>query len=121
MLRGSDSPEVLKPDPVTLAAAMVTFAVPGFCSVIVWEVLDPIATLGKLALMGTATSCACPCGWGCGVGGTAPPVPLLGEVLEPITTPAQPLLNVHVPSAIINKNCEGQRSPDLWSAIVRQV
>jgi hypothetical protein len=71
MLIGTVRPEMLNPTPVTLAREIVTLAVPGFCSVIVCE-LEPVATAGKLALMGVAESCDCSCG--CGV---------FGELREP--------------------------------------
>jgi hypothetical protein len=56
MLMGTVKPEVLNPVPTTLALEIVTRPVPGFCSSIVCDVLDPVATAGKLAVMGVAAS-----------------------------------------------------------------
>lgn len=56
MLMGTVRPEVLNPAPTTLALEIVTVPVPGFCSNIVCEVLEPVTTAGKLALMGVAAS-----------------------------------------------------------------
>ena len=57
MLIGRVRPEVPNPAPTTLALEIVTLAVPGFWSVMVWELLAPVVTLGKLALTGVAESC----------------------------------------------------------------
>jgi hypothetical protein len=46
----------------------VAAALPLFVKVIVCELFEPMATLGKLALAGLAESCACGCGFGDGVG-----------------------------------------------------
>jgi len=56
---GTVSPAVLNPAPDTLALEIVAVPVPAFCSVIVCELLEPIATAEKLALAGTADSCGC--------------------------------------------------------------
>lgn len=53
---GKVKPEVLNPAPVTLAAEIVTVAVPVFCSVIVCELLEPVATPGNVALAGVTDS-----------------------------------------------------------------
>jgi hypothetical protein len=117
MLIGTVRPDVLNPAPVTLALEIVTLAVPEFCSRIVCELLEPVATAGKLALMGVAASCACTCG--CGVfGGVELGDPLLPD---PITTPAQPLLSTAAASAAVNKHTDALLTSDLLSAIVRQV
>ncbi|HXN51144.1 MAG TPA: hypothetical protein VN943_04345 [Candidatus Acidoferrum sp.] len=119
MLIGSVRPDVLKPAPVTLAPEIVTLAVPAFCNVMVCELLEPIATPGKVALVGVAES------WGCGVfvGGGVPGagVPLPPEELDPITTPAQPLPIIEVASTIATKHFDTLFRYDPWSAIVRQV
>ncbi len=57
ILSGRVRPDVPNPAPATPALEIVTLAVPGFCSVMVWELLAPIVTLGKLALRGVAESC----------------------------------------------------------------
>jgi len=82
MLIGSVRPEMLKPAPVTFALEIVRLALPPFCNVIVCELLEPIATAGKLALVGVAASCGC----GVFVGG-ATGADLLPEGLDPATTP----------------------------------
>jgi hypothetical protein len=56
MLAGNVSPVVLKPAPVTLTVDTVALAVPSFCSVMVCELLDPMATPGKFALDGVTES-----------------------------------------------------------------
>jgi hypothetical protein len=67
--------------------------------------------LGKLAVVGVAESC----GWGVFVGGgvlgggVPPP---LGEVFDPITTPAQPLPIIEAASTIANRYCEALFTPD---------
>jgi hypothetical protein len=55
---GKERPLVLKPEPVTLAAVIVTLAFPPFDNVIVCELLFPVITLPKLTLAGFAVSCA---------------------------------------------------------------
>jgi hypothetical protein len=93
ILIGRTSPDVPKPAPLTFAAEIVTLALPPFCNVIVCELLDPAVTIGKLALIGVAESCACGVFVGVGVAGIAGAVGtlLLAEGFDPITTPAQPL------------------------------
>src|SRR5260370_38969547 len=59
MLIGNARPEMLKPAPVTFALEIVTLTVSPFCNVIVCELLEPMATAGKLALVGVAASCGC--------------------------------------------------------------
>ena len=56
IVSGVANPAVPNPAPLTAALEIVTFAVPLFCSVIVCELLDPVATFGKLALVGFAES-----------------------------------------------------------------
>jgi hypothetical protein len=56
MLMGTVKPEVLNPAPATLALEIVTLPVPGFCSITVCDALEPMATAGKLALIGVAAS-----------------------------------------------------------------
>jgi len=68
----------------------------------VWELLAPVVTPGKLALRGVAESCACGVGvggvggggvlGGCVVGGGV--VLPLAEVFDPMTTPAHPLPSI---------------------------
>jgi hypothetical protein len=120
MLIGNAKPEVLKPVPVTPALDIVTLAVPPFCNVMVCELVDPVATAGKLALMGIAESC----GWGCGLAGNDVPdadAPLFPEGLDPITTPAQPLPTIEAAITIAFKHLEILFVSDLVSAIVGQV
>jgi len=59
MVRGSERPLKLKPDPEALAAVIVTLAVPPFVRVIVCGALLPTATLPNATLAGLALSCAC--------------------------------------------------------------
>jgi hypothetical protein len=120
MLIGTVRPEMLNPAPVTLALEMVTLAVPGFCSRMVCELLEPVATAEKLALIGVAESCGCACGWGVFGGGVVFD-PLPPEAFDPITTPAQPFPSTAVASIIPNRHTEALRRSDLLSAIVRQV
>ena len=111
MLVGSARPDVENPAPVTAAVEIVTVPVPPFCKVMVCEPLTPIAMLGKLALVGVAESC----GWGVFVGGgvLGGGVPLpLGEVFDPITTPAQPLPIIEAASTIASRHCEVLLTPD---------
>jgi hypothetical protein len=116
MLIGNARPEVLKPAPVTLALEIVRLALPPFCNVIVCELLEPIATAGKLALVGVAASC------GCGVfGGGATGAPLLPEGLVPATTPAQPLPIIHAASTTATGHFHVRFPSDLWFFIVWQV
>jgi hypothetical protein len=89
MVIGRVSPDVPKPTPVTIAAEIVTLALPLFCNVTVCELLDPAVTIGKLALIGVAESCACGVFVGGGVAGVG--TLLLVVAFDPITTPAQPL------------------------------
>src|SRR5260370_10112185 len=86
MLIGSVRPEMLKPAPVTFALEIVRLALPPFCNVIVCELLEPIATAGKLALVGVAASCGC----GVFVGGSTR-ADLLPPGLPPPTKPTHPL------------------------------
>jgi hypothetical protein len=117
MLMGTVRPEVLNPAPATLALEIVTAPVPGFCSTIVCELLEPVATPGKLALMGVAESCGCGCACGCGcvgLGGAGVlPAPLLPEVFDPITTPAHPLPSTEKASAAANSHLDSLRKSDL--------
>lgn len=113
ILIGRVRPEVPNPAPTTLALEIVTLAVPEFCSVMVWELLAPIVTPGKLALCGVAESCP----WGVGVGGGGvggggvggggvPGGCVAGggvvlpfaEVFDPMTTPAHPLPTIEAAS-----------------------
>jgi hypothetical protein len=57
MVVGSERPVELNPVPVTLAAVMVTLALPLFDNVTVWELLLPVITLPKLTLEGFADNC----------------------------------------------------------------
>jgi hypothetical protein len=59
ILIGTVSPDVLNPAPATLALEIVTVPDPGFCNVIVCELLDPVATAEKLALAGIADNSGC--------------------------------------------------------------
>ena len=56
IVNGVDKPLILKPVPVTLAAEIVTLAVPEFVSAIVCDPLLPTTTLPKLTLAGLAAS-----------------------------------------------------------------
>jgi hypothetical protein len=56
---GSERPLMLKPAPVTLAAETVSVAVPLFVRVIVWELLVPVVTFPKTAVVGLAEICGC--------------------------------------------------------------
>src|ERR1700736_2327038 len=69
---------MLKPAPETVACEIVTFAVPPFDNVIVCELLDPVDTLGKAALIGFADNAGC-------VAGGVPP---FDRGLDAPTTPA---------------------------------
>jgi hypothetical protein len=55
-VNGVDKPLILKPVPVTLAAEIVTLAVPEFVSVTICDPLLPTTTLPKLTLAGLAVS-----------------------------------------------------------------
>jgi hypothetical protein len=121
MLIGTVSPEMANPAPVTLALEIVTLAVPGFCSMIVCELLEPVATAAKAALMGVAESCGCTCGCGVFGGGGVAFDPLLPEAFDPATTPAQPFPSAAVASINPNRHTEALFRSDLLSAIVRQV
>jgi len=89
---GIVSPLTLKPAPVTVALEIVASAVPLLSSVIVCELLDPVATFGKLALLGLAASCACPVLLAVGaLGLPAGWLEDLDGALEAPTTPAHPL------------------------------
>jgi hypothetical protein len=110
MLIGSVRPDVLKPAPVTLALEIVTLAVPAFCNVIVWELFEPVATAGKLALVGVAER-DCACGVGAGV-----PLP---PAFDPLTTPAHPLPIIETASStIVTKQFDILLTSDLWFFIV---
>lgn len=115
ILIGIVKPEMAKPAPVTPALEIVTAAAPEFCSIIVCELLEPVDTLGKLALIGVAASCGC--GWvcGCGVwgGGVTFVDPLPLDPLEPITTPAQPLPSTDKASTTPNKHFDVLCTSDL--------
>lgn len=52
-------PVIVKPAPVTAACEIMTLAVPLFVRLIVCELLFPVETLPKPAVLGTAPSCAC--------------------------------------------------------------
>jgi hypothetical protein len=56
---GVEIPVVLKPVPETVTAEIVTVPVPPFVSVMVCELLVPVATLPNAVLVGVAASCAC--------------------------------------------------------------
>src|SRR5260221_14386497 len=99
MLIGNARPEVLKPAPVTFALEIVRLALPPFCNVIVCELLEPIATAGKLALVGVAASCGC----GVFVGG-ATGAAFLPQRLHPASTPPQPLPIIHAASTALTRN-----------------
>src|SRR5258707_7547793 len=98
MARARGSSKMLTPAPVTFAMEIVTLSIPPFCNVIVCELLEPIATAGKLALVGVAASCGC----GVFVGG-ATGADLLPEGLDPATTPAQPLPIIHAASNAVTR------------------
>jgi hypothetical protein len=127
MFIGSSSPDVPNPAPSTFAAEIVTLAVPLFCNVIVCELLEPAVTIGKLALIGVAESCACGVFVGVGVGDVG--ALLLAEGFDPITTPAQPLpINEAVSTSatkaffvLLTSRHRPEPCRDLCSAIVRQV
>jgi hypothetical protein len=116
MLIGNARPEVLKPAPVTFALEIVRLALPPFCNVIVCELLEPIATAGKLALVGVAASCGC----GVFVGG-ATGAGLLPEGRDPATTPAQPLPIIHAASTTTTRHFNVRFPSDLCFFIVWQV
>jgi hypothetical protein len=82
-------------------------------------VVDPVATAGKLALMGIAESCGCGVLAGDGVPGAG--VPVFAEGLDPRTTPAQPLPAAEAAIIIAINHLEILFVSDLVSAIVRQV
>jgi hypothetical protein len=111
---GKAKPEVLNPAPVTVTVETVTIPVPPFCNVTVCELLEPIATLGKLALIGAAASCGCGVFVG-GVGG--PPLPFPAEFV-PATTPAHPFAIKAVASTIATKHLDTFCVSDLWFPIV---
>jgi hypothetical protein len=90
-------PLMLNPVPVTVALEIVASAVPLLSSAIVCELLDPVATFVKLALLGLAASCA----WTALLVGEL--VGLEG-VLEPDTTPAHPFSPSNAISAIAAAN-----------------
>ena len=50
-------PVVLKPAPATVTAEIVTLALPPLVRLIVCELLVPVTTLPKAALLGVAESC----------------------------------------------------------------
>jgi hypothetical protein len=96
-------PLMLNPVPVTVALEIVASAVPLLSSAIVCELLDPVATFVKLALLGLAASCA----W----------LPLLDGVvgfpagdlegvleLEAPTTPAHPFSPSNAMSTVATAN-----------------
>jgi hypothetical protein len=56
---GSERPLMLKPAPVMLAAETVRVAVPLFVRVIAWELLVPVVTFPKAALVGLEEICGC--------------------------------------------------------------
>ena len=90
---GIVKPLMLNPAPVTVALEIVASAVPLLSSAIVCELLDPVATFAKLALLGLAASCAWPVFAGPGALGF--PAGGLEDLegaleLEAVTTPAQP-------------------------------
>src|ERR1700720_1792809 len=103
----------------------------------VCDTVAPKLTLGKLALIGVAESCGCGTGGGggvggCGVGGgvLGGGVPLpLAEVLDPITTPAQPLPIIEAASTSATRHIDVLLTLDHWAddpsdhfcSIVRQV
>jgi hypothetical protein len=57
IVSGVVRPLVLNPAPVTVAAEIVTLAVPPFERLIVCELLVPMTTLPKLTLEGLAANC----------------------------------------------------------------
>jgi len=59
MVSGALMPEILNPAPVTLTEEIVKLADPPLETVIVCELLVPVETLPKAALVGVAKICAC--------------------------------------------------------------
>ena len=59
IVKGSDNPLKLKPEPEAPPDVIVTLAVPPFVRVIVCGALLPTATFPKATLAGLALSCAC--------------------------------------------------------------
>jgi hypothetical protein len=97
-------PLMLNPVPVTVALEIVASAVPLLSSAIVCELLDPVATFVKLALLGLAASCAWPALPDVGVVGF-PVGDLDGALeLEAPTTPAHPFSPSNAMSAIATAN-----------------
>ena len=94
IVSGVVSPLVVNPAPLTAALEIVTLAVPLFCRVIVCELLDPVATFGKLALLGVAASAGCVVDPGAGEG-------FPEAWLDAVTNPAHPLPIPHTNSASI--------------------
>jgi hypothetical protein len=98
---GIVSPVMLNPVPVTVALEIVASAVPLLSSAMVCELLDPVATFVKLALLGLAASCA----WLPLLDGVVGfPAGDLDGVLEPDTTPAHPFSPSNAISAIAAAN-----------------
>src|SRR5258707_6502124 len=116
MARARGSSKMLTPAPVTFAMEIDTLSLPPFFNVIVCELLEPIATAGKLALVGVAASCGC----GVFVGG-ATGADLLPEGLDPATTPAQPLPIIHAASTAVTRHFNVRFPSDPRFFIVWQV
>jgi hypothetical protein len=114
---GVVSPVMLKPVPVTVALEIVASAVPLLSTVIVCELLEPVATFAKRALLGLAESCAegvFPGGVGVGVGVGALGFPAGGledleDPLVAVATPAHPLIPSNANIAIAAANVAAAR------------
>jgi hypothetical protein len=116
ILMGAVRPDVLNPAPDTFALEMVTAPVPAFCSVMVCELLEPIATEEKFALVGIAASC------GCGVfveGGGV--LVAACPLFTPATMPAQPLPINAAAAAMASKHHDIFCNSDLTFPMLRSV
>jgi hypothetical protein len=58
IVAGTVNPLMLNPLPDTVACEIVTLALPPFVKLIICELLWPVVTLPKLALVGAAANCA---------------------------------------------------------------
>jgi hypothetical protein len=103
---GIVSPLMLNPVPVTVALEIVASAVPLLSTAIVCELLDPVATFVKLALLGLAASCAWPALLDAGAAGllVGEPEGLEGVLELAPTTPAHPFSPSNAMSAIATAN-----------------
>jgi hypothetical protein len=88
MVTGVVIPVVLKPAPVTVTEEIVTVALPPLARLTVCELLVPVVTLPKAALLGVAFNCACvPVPLSAMVAGE--PGALLAIAMLPVAAPAE--------------------------------